>query len=352
MMDLVWDMDYHRSQDTAEMPVFTELQAEMWDLDSEADDTPMPEKFTTYQDIQSEDWDVDDEVQEVPTLHPACLEFLSDPKAQRFLDLYTIGNLLGSGGFGSVYEGVRRKDGQQVAIKHIRKDGSELYITAPGETCKLHLEVALMQMLSKPPHCQYVLQLVDWFEMDNSLLLVLERPIPCMDVYELLLSEGGTLSEVLAKMIMLQVVEAARYCQSRKVFHRDIKAENLLFNSDTLDIKLIDFGCGDLWQDTPYEEYAGTPDFWPPEWIQQQQYYADHATVWSLGILLYSLVCGEMPFSNEEEIVAGSLNFIPGLSESCRHLINWCLEQDPTKRPSLRQISKHGWFTEGLSDDE
>ncbi|KAG7331235.1 hypothetical protein KOW79_005204 [Hemibagrus wyckioides] len=206
MMDLVWDMDYHRSQDTAEMPVFTELQAEMWDLDSEADDTPMPEKFTTYQDIQSEDWDVDDEVQEVPTLHPACLEFLSDPKAQRFLDLYTIGNLLGSGGFGSVYEGVRRKDGQQVAIKHIRKDGSELYITAPGETCKLHLEVALMQMLSKPPHCQYVLQLVDWFEMDNSLLLVLERPIPCMDVYELLLSEGGTLSEVLAKMIMLQVI--------------------------------------------------------------------------------------------------------------------------------------------------
>ncbi|KAG7331236.1 hypothetical protein KOW79_005205 [Hemibagrus wyckioides] len=154
MMDLVWDMDYHRSQDTAEMPVFTELQAEMWDLDSEADDTPMPEKFTTYQDIQSEDWDVDDEL----------------------------------------------------AIKHIRKDGSELYITAPGETCKLHLEVALMQMLSKPPHCQYVLQLVDWFEMDNSLLLVLERPIPCMDVYELLLSEGGTLSEVLAKMIMLQVI--------------------------------------------------------------------------------------------------------------------------------------------------
>ncbi|KAG7329013.1 hypothetical protein KOW79_007187 [Hemibagrus wyckioides] len=62
-----------------------------------------------------------------------------------------------------------------------------------------------MQMLSKPPHCQYVLQLVDWFEMDNCLLLVLERPIPCMDVYELCLSEGGTLTELLAKMIMLQV---------------------------------------------------------------------------------------------------------------------------------------------------
>lgn len=56
---------------------------------------------------------------------------------------------------------------------------------------------------------------------------------------------------------MLQVVEAARHCYSRRVFHRDIKAENLLFNTDTMDVKLIDFGCGDLWQDTPYEEYAG-----------------------------------------------------------------------------------------------
>ncbi|KAG7331511.1 hypothetical protein KOW79_005480 [Hemibagrus wyckioides] len=80
-MDFVWDMDY-RSHDTAEMPVFTEPQAEMWDLDSEADDTPMPEKFTTYQEIQSEDWDVDDEVQEVPTIHASCMEFLTDPKGR------------------------------------------------------------------------------------------------------------------------------------------------------------------------------------------------------------------------------------------------------------------------------
>ncbi|KAK3563341.1 hypothetical protein QTP86_021822 [Hemibagrus guttatus] len=334
------------------MPVFTELQAEIWDL---SEDIPIPEKFTTYvntQEIQSEDWDVEDEVQEMPTFHPSCLEFLTDPEAQRFLDLYSIGNLLGSGGFGSVYEGVCKKDGQQVAIKYVPKDGADLYITVPGETCKLHLEVALMQMLSKPPHCQYVLQLLEWFEMSNGLLLVLERPIPCMDVYELCLSQQGILDELLAKIIMLQVVEAARYCQSRKVFHRDIKAENILFNRDTLDIKLIDFGCGDLWQDTPYVEYAGTPDFWPPEWIQQQEYYADHATVWSLGIFLFSIVCGEMPFSNEEEIVAGTLNFTPGLSESCCHLIKWCLEQDPTKRPSLKQISEHEWFTESLSDDE
>ncbi|KAG7328890.1 hypothetical protein KOW79_007064 [Hemibagrus wyckioides] len=145
MTNLVW-----------EVPVFTELQPEMWDLDSKADETPMPEKFTTYQGIQSEDWDVDDEVQVMPTVHPSCLEFLTDPKAQRFLDLYSIGNLLGSGGFGSVYEGVRRKDGQQVAVKHIRKDGSELYITAlawsplPGQHSADQPETSGLALASSP----------------------------------------------------------------------------------------------------------------------------------------------------------------------------------------------------------
>ncbi|XP_060776785.1 serine/threonine-protein kinase pim-1-like [Neoarius graeffei] len=286
----------------------------------------------------------------MPTFHLSCLEFLTEPEAQRFLALYTLGNLLGRGGYGSVYEGVRKKDGQQVAIKYVPKDPSDVYITIPGESCKLHTEVALMQIVSKPPHCKNVLQLLDWFDMPNYLLLVLERPIHCMDVYNLCMSHKGILDEPLAKIIMLQVLEAARHCYSRRVFHRDIKAENLLFNTDTMDVKLIDFGCGDLWQDTPYEEYAGTPQFWPPEWIQQDAYYADSATVWGLGILLFSLVCGEMPFQNEEEIVDGSLHFKPGLSQACHHLIKWCLEQDPTKRPSLTQISEHEWFTDVLQE--
>ncbi|GAA6109217.1 uncharacterized protein LOC108269550 isoform X1 [Tachysurus ichikawai] len=77
--------------------------------------------------------------------------------------------------------------------------------------------------------------------MPNCFLLVLERLMPCMDVYQLCMSKQSILDELLDKIIMLQV-------------------ENILFNFDSLDIKLIDFGCGDLWQDTPYVEYAETPD--------------------------------------------------------------------------------------------
>ncbi|XP_053488730.1 serine/threonine-protein kinase pim-1-like [Ictalurus furcatus] len=352
----VWDVD-SQSQGLLTAEKFTlhltamELQAEMWDEDSESDGSLMPETSTTYvntSELQPEVWDVDSEVQEMPTFHPSCLKFLTEPEAQRFLALYTMGDILGSGGFGTVYEGTCKKDGQQVAIKYIAKDASDFYIPIPGESCKLLLEVALMQIVSKPPHNKNVLQLLDWFDMPDCFLLVLERPVPCMDVYNLCMSQKGVLDEPLAKIIMWQVVEAARYCHNRGVFHRDIKAENLLFNTDTMEVKLIDFGCGDLWQDTPYEEYAGTPDFWPPEWILQQEYNAYPATVWSLGILLFSIVCGEMPFMTDEEVVAGTLHFKPGLSKACHHLIEWCLEQDPNKRPSLQQISEHEWFTEDL----
>ncbi|XP_017331913.1 uncharacterized protein LOC108270092 isoform X2 [Ictalurus punctatus] len=352
----VWDVD-SQSQGLLTAEKFTlhltamELQAEMWDEDSDSDGSLMPETSTTYvntSELQPEVWDVDSEVQEMPTFHPSCLKFLTEPEAQRFLALYTVGDMLGSGGFGTVYEGTCKKDGQQVAIKYIAKDASDFYIPIPGESCKLLLEVALMQIVSKPPHNKNVLQLLDWFDMPDCFLLVLERPVPCMDVYNLCMSQKGVLDEPLAKIIMRQVVEAARYCHNRGVFHRDIKAENLLFNTDTMEVKLIDFGCGDLWQDTPYEEYAGTPDFWPPEWILQQEYNAYPATVWSLGILLFSIVCGEMPFMTDEEVVAGTLQFKPGLSKACHHLIEWCLEQDPNKRPSLQQISEHEWFTEDL----
>lgn len=71
--------------------------------------------------------------------------------------------------------------------------------------------------------------------------------------------------------------------------------------------------------------HSGTPGFWPPEWIQEGEYYAYPATTWSLGVLLFSLVCGKMPFNNDEEIVGGTLNFIPGLSK-CEKMQQYHIE--------------------------
>ncbi|XP_058253390.1 uncharacterized protein LOC131357976 [Hemibagrus wyckioides] len=263
-----------------------------------------------------------------------------------FESLYTPGELLGEGGFGSVCAGVRNADGKQVAIKYVGKEMNEAFITIPGETNSLPLEVALMQMVSKPYCHENVLELIEWFEMSDCFILILERPIPCTDLRKFLKGHKGRLSESLAKHIMRQVVQAARHCSECGVLHRDIKPENILINTDTHQLKLIDFGCGDLLQDTPYRYYAGTRAYFPPEWICEGEYMGDHATVWSLGVLLFDMVCGELPFWCEKDIVAWDLHFANDLSEGCRDLIQWCLELYPHWRPTYEQILSHQWFEE------
>lgn len=114
-----------------------------------------------------------------------------------------------------------------------------------------------MELVSKPFRSENILELVEWFKMSNCYVLVLEWPSPCVDVHEFCKRHKGRLTEPLARQIMLQVVRAAQLCCDRGVFHGDIKAENLLIDTDTLDVKLKDFGCGDLLKDTPYTRYAG-----------------------------------------------------------------------------------------------
>ncbi|XP_026787903.3 serine/threonine-protein kinase pim-1-like [Pangasianodon hypophthalmus] len=255
---------------------------------------------------------------------------------------YILGSLLGKGGFGSVYAGVRKSDGKKVALKFMLKYEDDPYITLPGDTRRLPVEVALMELVCKPPRCPYVIELLEWSETPQAFILVLERPDPCVDLYKY--CEDVNMSESLAQIIMQQVIHAACHCRDRGVLHRDIKEENILLNPQTLEVKLIDFGCGDLLKDTPYTEYAGTRTFHPPEWIVEKEYEAEPATVWGLGILLYNLLCGEEPFFGAQEIVDGRLNFPDDLSEACCSLIRWCLQRDPKRRPTLEQILAHDWF--------
>lgn len=114
-----------------------------------------------------------------------------------------------------------------------------------------------MRMVSIAPRCENLVELLDWCEMSGCVVLVLERPSPCIDLREFCTRINSPLSEPLARLVMRQVIQAARHCCDRQVLHRDIKPENLLINIDTLKVKLIDFGCGALLKDSPYTRFAG-----------------------------------------------------------------------------------------------
>ncbi|XP_048855493.1 serine/threonine-protein kinase pim-1-like [Brienomyrus brachyistius] len=166
-----------------------------------------------------------------------------------------------------------------------------------------------MMLVSHESSCANVLKLLDWFSGPEDYIMILERPDPCQDLYEFCDSKGGYLSEDVARHVLVQVLQALRHCQDSGVFHRDLKAENLLIRTDTLEVKLIDFGCGDKWKDTPYVEYSGTEDFAPPELFLSGEYLAGPTTVWSVGLTLYELVCGYLPFRNKRAIISGCLIF-------------------------------------------
>ncbi|NXG16073.1 PIM3 kinase, partial [Grallaria varia] len=89
---------------------------------------------------------------------------------------------------------------------------------------------------------------------------------------------------------------------------------------------------------------AETLQYLPPAWIPHHYYYGHSSTVWSLGILLHEMVCGDVPFENEEETASGQLLFPEWVSPECQHLIRWCLSRYPPDRPSPDDIFQHSWL--------
>ncbi|TSK17925.1 Serine/threonine-protein kinase pim-2 [Bagarius yarrelli] len=240
---------------------------------------------------------------------------------------YILNDPLGEGGSGVVYAGIRKTDGKKL-----------------GDTNKLPVEVALMELVSKPPRCPHIIELLEWFDSLNFYILVLEWPEPCIDLFKY--CENNVLPDNVVKYIIHQVAVAASHCLERGVFHRDIKEENILINPNTFDVKLIDFGFGDLLKDF-YIDYSGTAVFAPPEVQNGEWYQAESATVWGLGILLYSLLCGYVPYKNMLEIRKGNLYLPEFLSEGPCRLITWCLEPKPNDRPTLQQFLAHDWLESG-----
>uniref|UniRef100_A0A8C7SVW9 non-specific serine/threonine protein kinase n=1 Tax=Oncorhynchus mykiss TaxID=8022 RepID=A0A8C7SVW9_ONCMY len=168
----------------------------------------------------------------------------------------------------------------------------------------------------------------------------------------------GRMKEKEARAKFRQIVSAVQYCHQKHIVHRDLKAENLLLDAD-MNIKIADFGfSNEFTMGNKLDTFCGSPPYAAPELFQGKKYDGPEVDVWSLGVILYTLVSGSLPFDGQnlkelrERVLRGKYRIPFYMSTDCENLLKRFLVLNPAKRGTLEQIMKDRWINAGSEDDE
>ncbi|XP_077448224.1 serine/threonine-protein kinase pim-2-like isoform X2 [Stigmatopora argus] len=266
---------------------------------------------------------------------------------------YVQGRLLAKGGGGSVFAGYRKVDIFPVAIKHIPKDNS-LSLQKNKDRVNMSSEVAVMKKLAKdmPEGRSPYVTLLDWYDLGQKIILVMERPIPAMDLTNYLCKKGGSLEESEAKVILKQLVDVALKLQEQRIFHRDIKTENILIEGtpEGLHVRIIDFGLSCFTNERSlYRLFFGTPTLEPPEWLRHHSYRAGPTTAWQIGTVLFEILHDGVDFQTED-FLKEEIRISSNLSNGCRDFLKKSLTAEPEERLTLKELRRHHWLSETHRD--
>ncbi|CAD8139837.1 unnamed protein product [Paramecium pentaurelia] len=260
-------------------------------------------------------------------------------------EFYTIKEMIGQGGFGKVYKVVHRQTGMIRAMKLILKSKLK-----KEDQEKLLEETSILMDIDHPN----IVKLYEMYQDDNSYFLISEY------------CDGGELFEKIKFVQILtekeiasymkQILSAVSYCHSKGIVHRDLKPENILFDSKNQGgaLKIIDFGASaKLVNDEKLNKRIGTPFYVAPEVLNGS--YDQKCDIWSLGVLLYILLCGYPPFfgHSEGEVLAkvrkGTYQFDSNdwsrVSMQAKDLIRRMLFYDPSARISASEAQQHAWIS-------
>ncbi|CAM4410868.1 unnamed protein product [Lepidochelys olivacea] len=252
---------------------------------------------------------------------------------------YDIERTLGKGNFAVVKLARHRVTKTQVAIKIIDKTRLD-----PSNLEKIYREVQIMKLLNHP----HIIKLYQVMETKDMLYIVTEFA-KNGEMFDHLTSNGH-LSESEARKKFWQILSAVEYCHSHHIVHRDLKTENLLLDA-SMNIKLADFGFGNFYKSgEPLSTWCGSPPYAAPEVFEGKEYEGPHLDIWSLGVVLYVLVCGSLPFDGpnlptlRQRVLEGRFRIPYFMSQDCETLIRRMLVVDPTKRITIAQIKQHKWM--------
>jgi hypothetical protein len=269
----------------------------------------------------------------------------------KFSDLYEMKQVIGKGKFGVVNLGIHKKTGQQVAIKIMNKEN----IKTLEDKELVRIEIGILKLCHHPN----IVRLLDHLENNNHIFIVMEY------------IEGGTLrqyfkkrkfnfSERQATNIMSQIVSGIKYLHQYGIVHRDLKPDNIMITqqNDFGIIKIMDFGLSKIV--SPQEKMVdgyGSLSYVAPEILLRTPYNKE-VDIWSIGVILFYMLCGHLPFrGSKEDIVANKIVFeAPEFDEevwetrskTVRNLIESCLEKKAKNRITIDQFINHAWFKKNM----
>uniref|UniRef100_A0A1I7ZVL4 Protein kinase domain-containing protein n=1 Tax=Steinernema glaseri TaxID=37863 RepID=A0A1I7ZVL4_9BILA len=254
---------------------------------------------------------------------------------------YDTFQVIGNGAFGSV----RLSANKETGLLSITKLICKAKVLPDGWTRSrkrgdrmIPIEVHLLETLQHPN----IVKCLDVFENETHYQLVIEKLGIGMDLFEFI-DYQPKMDEQLLSYIFRQIVSALHYLHSNHIVHRDLKDENVIIDQN-FNIKLIDFGsAAPFGEDLRFSTFCGTMEYCSPEVLIGNRYRGPELEMWSLGVLLYTLVFYNNPFLTVTDTVRAEVDLPMNIPEGLYQVLSWLLQRDPKSRATVDDIRNHWW---------
>ncbi|SAM08856.1 hypothetical protein [Absidia glauca] len=282
----------------------------------------------------------------------SCPSFVDQQKP---LGQYKLVKTLGIGEFGKIKLGIHTETHQKVAIKVIKKK-SEL-----AKLAKVEREIEILKSLRHP----HIVKLIEVVETDAKIGIILEYASGG-ELFEYVLSHRS-LEEDITRNLFAQLISSVKYMHVKGIAHRDLKLENMLFlDAEQTHLLVSDFGFANDDKRDLLKTSCGSPTYAAPELVfpSSKGYNGQAADIWSLGVILYCMVCGYLPFDDDphnpesanlnqlyQYIKTSPLSFADRASLDVQDLIRHMLQPDPNNRCDIDFVIAHPWLKSHASTD-
>ena len=262
---------------------------------------------------------------------------------------FVLGEKLGEGTFGVVRMAINRQTGEKVAIKILEKSK----LTNYKDKNRLDREINILNKIHHPN----IVKLFCTIETDRQIFIIMEY-IKGNELFQYILVRKK-LEEEEAFYFFIQIINCIDYLHKVKIAHRDLKAENIIIEQGKKEIKLIDFGLSNIYEDGELLSTAcGSPFYAAPEMLEGKSYKGSTVDIWSAGIVLFYMLCGYFPFEDSnndklyKKICKGKFEIPKFLSKNAKDLINKILVVNIQRRINIKDIKKHPWVLNYLEKDK